>query len=200
MRRILSSSVCGLSGYITIFQVSEERHGFREKNTISAHRMFFFLIYFLYDFCLKHFSCPLPSFLSFVLLPRLPIQTPNKFPETWYQCRVTLLYNYLSSRIPRSRHCSVPDHKVLFSEGAKIFLSCATSILAVRPTQPIYSRPGIRSQEVMLPERSVVPPLTFHDFTCVAELRTGTSPSRIPSMNTDLPPVNSKVRVVFKII
>jgi hypothetical protein len=111
-----------------------------------------------------------------------------------------VLYNPLSSRIPLSRQGSVPEHKVLFPVGANIVLSCATSILVVGPTQPTESRPGIRSQEVTLPESSVVPPLTLHYFMCVANYAQGLTLSRIPSINTGLPPVKRKINVVFQII
>ena len=93
MLRILSSSVAcpTLPQFSTL---SDERHGFRGENKITAHKMSFFFFNFPYDFCPKQFSCPFPSFLSSVRrLPRLPIQTMKEFQETWYQCRVTLLYN-----------------------------------------------------------------------------------------------------------
>ena len=51
----------------------------------------------------------------------------------------------------------------------------------------------------MLPESSVVPPLTLHDFMCVANYAQGLTPSRIPSINTGLPAVKRKINVVFQI-
>jgi len=120
---------------------------------------------------------------NLVSMPRHSIIQPPFFKNT---TEPVLLRTRTQGSIPGGcKHFSLLRH---------VYSSCGA--------HPAYliERYGFRSQEVVWPERSVVPPLTLHDFTCVADLRTETSPSRIPSMNTDLPPVKSKVSVVSKII